>query len=484
MKCLSFDTITTQLTCRPAVLFKPAPRRKEKERLYNRVRQQERSHLLHNKCKTHTRSSTVCSICDVKIHSASLTANVQSSVSKADRQQESQKRGDNCFQAEKPITMWVRTLPRASCMTTSAVVVTGMVVLCLSLLHLTVTREQTVIYDEPDGRAEVGLAHSQPTFIIILCKGLGRILKEDLVRQLRQTNVLLKSAVALTTITLRFLVVTDTETLYDQVVSLTEGWPAQYRQRLVLEHHSVWYPPDREELRPLARPCSSARVFLTHIFPNLDAAVLLDTDTIFLRPPGQLWQHLRQFDDVQAVGMAPSGNRYRENLHKFPHYGDGGVNTGVMVMNFTRLKNLPGGGYTEAFLTAYDKYKDVLSEAYTNDVINIVFSQHPEMVYELPYEWNYTPMACRDGLNYSRQIRDRGVSILHATGASFLSGFSDKFQAVFEAWEEHHLQSPFTSMLATMTVYLRRRLGWDSCRFVPGIDDLLTKALRQRIDST
>ncbi|XP_071524966.1 glucoside xylosyltransferase 2-like [Panulirus ornatus] len=290
----------------------------------------------------------------------------------------------------------------------------------------TTSPEQDSLLEVRETRDEL----PKPVFIIILCKGLGRILKEDVVRQLRQTNVLLKSAVTFTDTTIRFLVVTDTETLYDQVVSLTEGWPAQYRQRLVLEHHSVWYPPDREELRPLARPCSSARVFLTHIFPNLDAAVLLDTDTIFLRPPGQLWQHLRQFDDVQAVGMAPAAGKYKEaKMEKFPHYGDGGVNTGVMVMNFTRLKNLPGGGYTEAFLTAYDKYKDVLSEAYTNDVINIVFSQeHQELVYELEYEWNYTPGGCNARYNYYPETARRGISLLHATGASFLRGTNSKFQ--------------------------------------------------------
>lgn len=110
--------------------------------------------------------------------------------------------------------------------------------------------------------------------------------------------------------------VTDTEWLYDQVVSLTDRWPAEYRQRLVLEHHSVWYPPERESLRPLARPCSSARVFLTHVFPTLDAALLVDTDTIFLRPPELLWQHLQKFDDVQAVGMAPAGYRYGKRLQK------------------------------------------------------------------------------------------------------------------------------------------------------------------------
>ena len=43
------------------------------------------------------------------------------------------------------------------------------------------------------------------------------------------------------------------------------------------------------------------------LFPSLDAAVYVDADTVFLRPPEHLWDEFLRFDHQQAVAMAPAG---------------------------------------------------------------------------------------------------------------------------------------------------------------------------------
>ena len=43
------------------------------------------------------------------------------------------------------------------------------------------------------------------------------------------------------------------------------------------------------------------------LFPSLDAAVYVDADMVFLRPPEHLWDEFLRFDHQQAAAMAPDG---------------------------------------------------------------------------------------------------------------------------------------------------------------------------------
>lgn len=103
----------------------------------------------------------------------------------------------------------------------------------------------------------------------------------------------------------RFLVVADSEELYHRFTSLTSAWPAEYQKLVVFEWHPVWYPDEREDMRSMFRVCATERLFLPEMFPSLDAAIYIDTDLIFMRPPEDLWMEFQKFDEVQVAAMAP-----------------------------------------------------------------------------------------------------------------------------------------------------------------------------------
>ena len=45
----------------------------------------------------------------------------------------------------------------------------------------------------------------------------------------------------------------------------------------------MWYPEDRQDTRTMFRVCATERLFLPDMLPNMDRAIYIDTDLIFLR---------------------------------------------------------------------------------------------------------------------------------------------------------------------------------------------------------
>lgn len=68
----------------------------------------------------------------------------------------------------------------------------------------------------------------------------------------------------------------------------------------------------------------------------------VDTDIIFLQPVEDMWALLSQFNSRQLAAMAPEHEEPRigwyNRFARHPYYGKTGINSGVMLMNMTRLR--------------------------------------------------------------------------------------------------------------------------------------------------
>ncbi|XP_037783291.1 glucoside xylosyltransferase 2-like [Penaeus monodon] len=325
-------------------------------------------------------------------------------------------------------------------------------------------------------------------FFLIQCEGTpeanqGGKTASDIGRQIRQAAVMLKSAAALTSTFLRFLVIADSKSLYQRLVNTTSNWPIEYQQRLSFEYYDVWYPPGREDMRNMFRVCATERLFLPDMFPDLDAAIYIDTDLVFLRPPEDLWAEFRKFNDKQVAAMAPCLYHYGSTRNKIPFYGSSGLNAGIMHMNLTRLKSFPGGGWTPAVMKVFDNFKQRIKLA-DQDMLNILFHKHPQKLYELGCEWNYRVWQCSQGGNMCPQAATNGVSILHGNALVFVSGAERKLQAVFDAWERHQLGDSLRGLLTSLQEDLEEvsKKGLQSkCAKISNIDAILTKEFEKHV---
>ncbi|XP_042888717.1 glucoside xylosyltransferase 1-like [Penaeus japonicus] len=325
-------------------------------------------------------------------------------------------------------------------------------------------------------------------FFLILCEGKpkadqGGKTASDIGRQIRQAAVMLKSAAALTSAFLKFLVIADSKQLYQQLVDTTSRWPHEYRQRLSFEYHDVWYPAGRAEMRNMFRVCATERLFLPDMFPDLDAAIYIDTDLVFLRPPEDLWAEFRNFDDGQVAAMAPCLYHYDSNKNKIPFYGTSGLNAGIMHMNLTRMKSFPEGGWTPAVMKVFDVFRKKIKLA-DQDMLNILFHKYPEKLYELGCEWNYRLWLCSQGRNLCPQAAAKGVSILHGNALAFVSGAERKLQAVFDAWERYQMGDPLRDLLTSLQKDLadvNKKNQQSKCMRISNIDAILLKQFKKHV---
>lgn len=108
----------------------------------------------------------------------------------------------------------------------------------------------------------------------------------------------------------------DSKELYHRFTNVTSEWPEEYQRRIAFEWHPVWYPRDREDMRTMFRTCATERLFLPEMFPTLDAAIYIDTDLLFLRPPEELWAEFQKFDSKQVAAMAPCLYHYGTTRNK------------------------------------------------------------------------------------------------------------------------------------------------------------------------
>ncbi|XP_023334739.1 LARGE xylosyl- and glucuronyltransferase 2 [Eurytemora carolleeae] len=254
--------------------------------------------------------------------------------------------------------------------------------------------------------------------ICILCQSSNIELGSDLTRQIRQASVMLKSAVMFSQKLLHFHILADNSNLYSRLVNMTLGWPEIYKRKLRFSMHPVWYPEGRDDMRVLFRECATERLFVPDIFPNIEKAIYLDTDLIFLRPVEHLWDEFNNFNQNQISAMSPCLYHYGSERNKIPFFGETGLNAGIMHMHLKRMRNMDGG-WTNANLAMFEKYKDQISLA-DQDILNILFHFHPEKIYELPCHWNYRVWQCSQGENKCTSATDQGVSILHGNALTFV----------------------------------------------------------------
>lgn len=76
---------------------------------------------------------------------------------------------------------------------------------------------------------------------------------------------------------------------------------------------------------------------------DVDALLYVDTDVLFLRPMDDIWSFFKAFNSTQLAAMAPEHEipkiGWYSRFARHPFYGVTGVNSGVMLMNLTRIRS-------------------------------------------------------------------------------------------------------------------------------------------------
>ncbi|RXG56760.1 Glucoside xylosyltransferase 2 [Armadillidium vulgare] len=242
---------------------------------------------------------------------------------------------------------------------------------------------------------------------------------------------MIKSAAILTPNFINFIIVVNKDFLYASILREIRFWPEKLVKKFSIQKRYVKFPIG-SAFKSLFRECAAARLFFPDQMPDIDKALYVDTDVIFLRPPEELWSEFNNFNQVQLSGFSPALTYYNPT-QKAPYYGETGLDTGVWLMNFELLRNFPGG-WMESCNKAYKDYKNYI-EFGDQGIVNIIFNKVPQYVYELGCHWNFRFFLCKGGKNICNISDSKGIYLLHGCGMAFYMNRDSKIKAVYEVWK-------------------------------------------------
>jgi len=201
------------------------------------------------------------------------------------------------------------------------------------------------------------------------------------------------------------------------------------------------FPADQaDEWRHLFKLCASQRLFIPDLLTTTDALLYVDTDVLFLRPPEDLWSFFESFNDSHIAALSPETEDASTNWYvrfaRHPYYKPLGVNSGVMLMNLSRMRDFRWSDYLTPILVKY-RYNITWGD---QDIINIIFSANPDKLYVFGCEWNYRPDHCMY-MSTCQGAEQDGISILHGSRGYFHSDKQPAFKAVYDAFKQYKLGS-------------------------------------------
>uniref|UniRef100_G3MTQ1 UDP-D-xylose:beta-D-glucoside alpha-1,3-D-xylosyltransferase n=1 Tax=Amblyomma maculatum TaxID=34609 RepID=G3MTQ1_AMBMU len=271
------------------------------------------------------------------------------------------------------------------------------------------------IEERPAGRIKL---------VVVTCKSL-----------LNMTLVNLKSAVAFTTVPIELLLFADDENR-EPLLNAISLWPPSILKRVQYRVQPVQFPePDAKKWWSLFKPCASQRLFLPSMLPDVDAVIYVDADVLFLSPIEKLWEHFASMNSSHLAALAPESEDYATNWYRrfarHPFYQPLGVNSGVMLMNLTRMRDF---GWESRLGPLLHNYSRAISWG-DQDLLNILFSAHPERLLLFPCQWNYRPDHCM----YGAHCRGGPPAVVHGSRRAFIKDSEPAFRALYQAMGQYEL---------------------------------------------
>ncbi|KPM05585.1 glycosyltransferase-like protein [Sarcoptes scabiei] len=144
-------------------------------------------------------------------------------------------------------------------------------------------------------------------------------------------------------------------------------------------------------------------------------------------------------NSTQIAGLAYESEDFSSNWYyrfaQHPYYPPYGLNSGVMLMNLTKMRQFDWIKRTEEI---YQNFRNKIVWG-DQDIINIIFSENQDRIHLFGCNWNYRPDHCVYGLTCRRAVTE-GIKILHGNRDSFVGSKQPAFKFIFEPLRDktHH----------------------------------------------
>lgn len=257
--------------------------------------------------------------------------------------------------------------------------------------------------------------------------------------RLKETLVMFKSAVLFSKSLLVFHIFAE-DNLQQSFKEQLDFWPPAYRKKIEYYIYNLTFPTTTkaDEWKKLFKPCAAQRLFIPTLLSDVDALLYVDTDILFLSPVDKIWSFFSKFNATQLAAVSTEHDDaaigWYNRFARHPFYGEMGINSGVMLMNLTRLRQ---SMWMTALENYYKEYKLKITFG-DQDLINIYFHFYPHQLYIFSCEWNYRPDHCMY-MSVCKPAEDSGVYVLHGCRRVWHEDKQPAFKAIYTAFQKHHL---------------------------------------------
>ncbi|RWS11456.1 Glucoside xylosyltransferase 1-like protein [Dinothrombium tinctorium] len=274
-----------------------------------------------------------------------------------------------------------------------------------------------------------------------------------------QTVISIKSAIIFTNKTLLFVVFADEQNKRKLTHFITEI-PNNLMKRIMFEIHLISFP--NSKWKSLFKTCASQRLFLPTLLNQTDSVIYVDNDVLFLTSVEKLWNFFTEMSESQIAAMTPEQEDYSigwyNRFAKHPYVEPLGVNSGVMLMNLTRMRNIEWASYLPSILDKYDS-EIVWGD---QDIINIYFHSHKDQLLVIPCEWNFRPDHCIYS-EVCKTAKVGGAQLLHGNRDSFINDKLPVFKIIFNAIKEYEFNSEIRANLLLPLIKQLQIMQHTSC---------------------
>lgn len=293
------------------------------------------------------------------------------------------------------------------------------------------------------------------------------------VERLAETLTMVKSAVALSGVPLRVILLADDVVRPALEEKLNEWRTLVGSNRLRYELRGLQFPErgaTASEWRRLFKPCAAQRLFLPDVLNDVDALLYVDTDVLFADGPERAWSAFGRMNSSQLAALAPEHHDpnvgWYNRFARHPFYPPLGLNSGVMLMNLTRMREW---GWTRLVGPVYARYRLRITWG-DQDIINIVFAGEPSRLLVWGCEHNLRPDHCMYGGGCSG-AESGGAAVVHGSRGYFHRPERQPvFAALYGAWEAATLAAPLdTELLLPLEAALAPLVNATCARIIPAL---------------
>ncbi|XP_063367598.1 glucoside xylosyltransferase 1 [Cydia amplana] len=321
-------------------------------------------------------------------------------------------------------------------------------------LYSWISNDDVSFVNRPRGTASTQLLTLRPQSTIPQRTTINRIVLSFVVCDSRFNESLnvVKSVLLFTKTPVHFVIFTD-DNLKLKFNDTLSNWRVLTDYQLDFELHSINFPEEHvDDWMNLFSKCAAQRLFIPKLITHIDAMIYVDTDTLFLGPADELWLKFSLFNISQISAMALENDNpnvsWYPRFAKHPFYGKYGLNSGVMLMNLTRMRDFGWVDYVTPIMLKWKLYIPWGDQ----DIINVIFHYHPRAVLELSCRYNYRTDQCMYG-DACPDATAAGVFLLHGSRKAFHAHKQPAFEAVYRAVEEWSVGLDPSDMPAVLERY-------------------------------